>query len=71
MLAKGFEPLIKRAARLYKGALSTELNKMGEFPNSGKGIGLVIEVPTQMLFVFVVFNLVGRKRQFRTILHGK
>merc|ERR1711935_682511 len=28
-LAKSFEPLIKRVARTYQGAISSELNKMG------------------------------------------
>ena len=30
-VAKSFEPLFKRAARVYQGMLSSELNKMGEF----------------------------------------
>ena len=29
-LAKAFDPLLKVAARFYQGALTTELNKMGE-----------------------------------------
>jgi hypothetical protein len=29
-LVKAFDPLIKVAARVYQGALTTELNKMGE-----------------------------------------
>ena len=28
-VAKSFEPLFKRAARVYQGMLSSELNKMG------------------------------------------